>query len=497
MPSGTRDIDTGGRGLRRHAARGTLINSAFTVGVSLIALVRGFVLAALLTTQDYGVWGLLTASLGTLMLLKQIGINDKYIQQDDPDQEHAFQKAFTLEAIFTGIFTVVLLVALPVYALAYGEPKIIGPGVLVVLVLPAGALQAPLWIFYRNMDFLRQRMLLAIDPVVGLGVAVVLALAGAGYWSFAVGLFAGAWGAALVALAQSPYRVRFRYDRGTLRQYFQFSWPLFVASGSGVVIAQTAVLTLQHAVGLAAVGAVALAYSLTSFTERVDQLVTETLYPAICAVRDRLDLLEESFVKSNRLGLMWAVPFGCGLGLFAHDLVSFVIGEKWRLAADLLAVTGFNAALAQVAFNWDAYMRALDRTRPMATAALAAAIVFVALGVPLIISHGLDGLLIAIAAQSAVHLVVRIYYLRGLFKGFRFLRHALRAALPTLPAVAAVLVVRAFEHGERSSSAALIEAAVYVSIVAAATWVTERSLLREMLGYFGAPPSSSKSGHGV
>ena len=41
------------------------------------------------------------------------------------------------------------------------------------------------------------------------------------------------------------------------------------------------------------------------------------MYPAICAVQDRLELLRESFVKSNRLALMWAMPFGVGIALFA------------------------------------------------------------------------------------------------------------------------------------------------------------------------------------
>ena len=40
--------------------------------------------------------------------------------------------------------------------------------------------------------------------------------------------------------------------------------------------------------------------------------MTNTLYPAICAVRDRKDVLFEAFVKSNRLALMWALPFGFG-----------------------------------------------------------------------------------------------------------------------------------------------------------------------------------------
>ena len=42
----------------------------------------------------------------------------------------------------------------------------------------------------------------------------------------------------------------------------------------------------------------------------------------MCAVADRTELLFETFVKSNRLALMWAMPSGLGLALFAPDLVA-------------------------------------------------------------------------------------------------------------------------------------------------------------------------------
>jgi len=41
----------------------------------------------------------------------------------------------------------------------------------------AFALQAPLWVFFRRMDFGRQRSLQAIQPVVGFVVTVPLAAA--------------------------------------------------------------------------------------------------------------------------------------------------------------------------------------------------------------------------------------------------------------------------------------------------------------------------------
>src|SRR5919197_3780711 len=72
-----------GTTLRQHAARGTVVNAVFNTAITILGFLRGFILAAFLAPSDYGVWGILLISLGTLAWLKQVGISDKYIQQDD------------------------------------------------------------------------------------------------------------------------------------------------------------------------------------------------------------------------------------------------------------------------------------------------------------------------------------------------------------------------------------------------------------------------------
>jgi O-antigen/teichoic acid export membrane protein len=322
-------------------------------------------------------------------------------------------------------------------------------------------------------------------------VSIALAAAGAGYWALVGGLVAGSWSAAIVAVWKSPFRLALRYDKGTLRSYFSFSWPLFLAMFGSMVIAQSSALMTDAHLGLAGVGAVTLAVTITQFTERVDYLVTGTLYPAICAVRDRLDLLQESFVKSNRLALMWSMPFGFALTLFSSDLVEFAIGEQWRPAVVVLQVFGATAALSGVAFNWDAYFRAVGNTKPMAVASLAAMVTFLATSIPLLIAYDLPGFAAGVAAQAVVHMGCRAWFLGRLFQGFRYLGHALRGIAPTLPAIAVVLLARWIEPVDRSLLVALTELALYIGVTVVATFALEGRLLREAVGYLRARPAAA------
>lgn len=478
-----RELDVGPRGLRAHAARGTLVNSAFQLGLAGLGLVQRFIVAAFLTRAEFGLWGIVVVTLLSLLWLKQIGVADKYVQQNEPDQETAFQKAFTIELAMSLAFLVLVVVALPLYAFAYATPKIIVPGLVLSLAVPLTAFESPIWIPYRRMQFVRQRTLSAIDPVTSFVATVALAAAGAGYWSLVIGTVLGSFAGGGVATVTSPYRLRLRYDRGTLREYLTFSWPLMALSLANLAVVQGSLIVSNRVVGLAGIGVIGLASSIASFADGVDGIISQTLYPAVCAVADRRDKLFEAFIKSNRLALMWGVPFGVGLALFAPDLVHFQLGERWAPATGTIAAFGLIAAFRQVGFNYSIFLRAVNDTKPIMRVSLANLACFAVAGVPLILWLGLTGYALAFAAMTAVQIGARAHYLSRMFRGFKLTRHLVRAMAPSVPAAAIVLGLRTAVHLPQELPVALGELTLYVAATLAATAWFEGPLVRELLGY--------------
>lgn len=468
--------------IRVRAARGTLVNAAFMVGLQTLGLLKGFVIAAFLTKSEYGVWGLLVISIGTLGWLKEVGISDKYVQQDEEDQESAYQKAFTIDLFANLALALLMVLALPLFALAYGHWEIVVPGLLLVSTVPALSFKTPTWVFYRQMRYGRQRLLESVDPVVSFTLMIVLAIAGFGYWALVIGFVVGVWAGGLAGVLASPYPLRIRWERETGREYFRFSWPIFVASASGLLIPQLSMLLASRKLGLAGAGIISLAGTVGVYANKIDELVTWTLYPAICRVKDRTELLYEAFVKSNRLALMWGMPFGAGVAIFAEDLVRYGLGEQWRPAIAILQVFGISAAINHIGFNWTAFFSARGKTRPMAVAGPVALAAFLLFAVPLLLVFGLDGFGWGILSMTFVNLAVRGYFLSKLFDGFQILLHAGRAIAPTVPAVLITLAVRAAVPTE-SLATSLAELGLYLLVTLAGTWLFERRLLREAFAY--------------
>ena len=288
-----------------------------------------------------------------------------------------------------------------------------------------------------------------------------------------------------MTVRSSPYRLRFRYERGAFREYATFSWPLFVSSTSGVLTWQVPLVIAARSFGAASIGAVTLASQMTQYTKQVDDIVTHALYPAISAVKYRRDLLFESFSKSNRLALLWGFPVGIGVLLFAEPAVHFILGREWILAVPLLQVLGVSAALDQIGFNWTAFARALGETRVLAVASIGTMVATLGVGVPLLVEHGLSGLAIGIGAGTMTSLVIRVIYLTRVFPALDMVGHVARAVAPTALAAAPILAERlAFGYDNPSSPVrAAVELTAYLVVAAALTWRAEGTLLQESLGY--------------
>ena len=366
-PRGTPDTPPRG-GLRVLTARGGAVNAAFLSGAELLVLAQGLLATALLGPDAIGLYGVVTTTAMTIVALRRVGIDEAFVQTAADDEEAEFQRALTVE-LALGLLGALAVAALaPVLAAAYDDSRLLGLTLAVTYLPVAFALQAPQWVFFKRMEYVRLRTLQAIVPLVTVAVTVPLLLLGRR------GL--GARDRAVLRQRggdRSPRGGRRRTGCGCApdREAARALPALLVAGvrdrvrraggGAGPDRGLRARTT-----GWSPAGWITLAATLTRYADRADQILATTIYPAIVRVRDRVDVLDELFEKANRLTLMWAFPFGAGLALFGADLIVFVLGDEWRGAIVLLGGMAVAVALQQVGYSWFAFYRARGESWPQA-----------------------------------------------------------------------------------------------------------------------------------
>src|SRR3954468_10098187 len=471
--------------LRRRIVRGTAINAVALAAVDLVVLAQGLIVTRLLGPTAIGLYGIVTTTTMTVVGLKRVGVDEAFVAQDEPEQALESQRAFTLELAISACFSLVLCALAPVVAAVYGDPRLL-PLMAATAYLPlAFALQAPTWIFFRRMDFARQRLLQGIVPVVTFAVTVPLAAAGAGVWSLVIGPAAGNLAGVAAAIRASPYPLALRWDRRTARRYLRFSAFVLLAAVATLVIQQGQLLAISLHDGLTAVGFITLAATFARYVDRADQIVTVTIYPAICAIRGRTAALAELFVRSNRATLLWTLPAAAGIVLFAQALVDHVLGSAWDGAVVLMQGLAVAAALQQVGFNWFSFYRAHGDSRPGAVEASWGAVAFCALAVPGLLAAGFTGFVAGRCAGVLVQLAIRARYVRALLPSVRGRDVFGRPVVPTALGVLAVVALRLVLGSGDAGARALAELALFVAVVAGASVALERDLLRELAAALG------------
>jgi O-antigen/teichoic acid export membrane protein len=385
-----------------------------------------------------------------------------------------------------------------VVAAVYDDERLLALTAATAYLPLAFAFQSPTWIFFRRMDYARQRLLQAVVPLVTFAVTVPLAAAGVGVWSLVIGPAVGNGAGIAAALAASPYRLRLRYDRSVARRYLRFSAPVFAALVAALVVAQGQILAFDVGRGLEWVGFVTLAATLARYVDRADTVVVTTIYPAICAIRGRTRALEELFVRSNRATLLWVLPACAGVVLFADDLVNDVLGAAWGPARPLIQGLAVATAMGQVGFNWFSFYRAHERTRPPAVEAVVAAVAFLALAVPGLAVAGVTGFLAGRCAGVAVQLCVRARYVRALLPAVRARDLLGRTLVPTAIGAAVALALRAALWGSaRPHAQTVAELVLFGAVVVALSVRLERELLGELVRALRrAGPAEQQPGEG-
>src|SRR3954468_17868039 len=427
-------------GLRRATARGGVVNALFLSGAEGLVLVQGLLAAALLGAHEIGLYGVVSTTAVTIVALRRVGIDEAFVQQTAADEAAEFRRAFAVELALGLAGALLIAVLAPVLAAAYDDDRLLALTLAVAYLPLAFALQAPQWVFFKRMDYLRLRTLQAIVPLGTVAVAVPLLLAGVGVWALVIGPLCGNALAVLAAWRVSPFPLRPLPDRAAARRYLRFSWPVFVTSLTLLAVAQGQIALFGLDRGLAAAGWITLAATLTRYVDRADQILATTIYPAIVRVRDRVDVLEELFAKANRLTLIWAFPFGAGLALFGPDLIVFVLGDAWRGAIVLLGGLAIAVALQQIGYSWFAFYRARGESWPQAVESVAFGVAFAMLAVPGALLGGSWGFVAGRVGCTVCVLAVRHVYVRRLLPGVRLGMIALRAAVPVALASAPVLV---------------------------------------------------------
>lgn len=310
----------------------------------LIQMAVTIVVSRLLTPAEIGVWGVAMAATGLLLGLREFATETFLIQRPKLSREEV-QAAFTLMLIVSFLIFSVLMLLAPWLANFYRDQGVVPVIRVAALAVLLEVITTPLVaLMRRHMAFGDVAVVNLTRGVTIAAVTVGLAWLGFSYMSFAWGWLAGAFLTGVVSICLRP-------DTWVYRPHFR-GWKEMLAFGgySGVnvilykIYETLPALLLGRTLSLDAVGN----YNRAALVSQLPNNILlsgigTVLLPALSAdVRAGQDV-KDTFFRAVSIFTAFQWPGLIMLAIFAHSLVSLLLGAQWLQTVPLIQIMALAA----------------------------------------------------------------------------------------------------------------------------------------------------------
>jgi O-antigen/teichoic acid export membrane protein len=333
-----------------------------------IGLLSTLVLARLLTPEDFGVVAMALIVVGLFEVMGWAGVDLAVIRQ--PDAGPAFyDTAWTIQILQGGVLALGLVVAAPLVAGLFGDPRVEAVvRVLAIKPLLDGLENIGVVAFRRELRFATEFRFLVVKKLLSFAAVIGAAVVLRDYRALVIGLLAGAAMGTVLSYLMHPYRPRLSLrERSTI---WSFSQWLLVSRIGLFLNRKTDQAVVGSLAGPAVMGSYYMGFELGTFaTSEVVMPVRRALFPNLTRLLDRPDALAGAFVAA--LGAIAALcfPLGAGMAAVADDFVAVVLGPQWTSAVPVIRVLALFGVLAALSATGEILLMAMGHARLSALAA--------------------------------------------------------------------------------------------------------------------------------
>jgi O-antigen/teichoic acid export membrane protein len=325
--------------LGRKALRGGVVSVAMQYCNGVLQILAAIILARLLTPRDFGLVAIITVLTSFAPLLIDFGLGDATTQRSKITPSQISSLFWVCTGV--GVAAAIVLVAFsPLIARLYHEPllKPISLCTAITFVL-WGASNQHLALLRRTMQFGRIASIQFLGTLIGIVVAIALAVAGYGYWALVARPIANALFVTAGAWLSCRWRPGLPAFDDEVKSMVRFGLH---------VVGFSVTYTVAKAVDRIGVG---LFYSRDQlgYYQNAVTLFENSIFAAFAQVHT-VGSAALSKLQSNPVALrqkyeaalsimaFFLMPASAILSVTAQDLVVILLGAKWRIAGSLLAI---------------------------------------------------------------------------------------------------------------------------------------------------------------
>jgi O-antigen/teichoic acid export membrane protein len=392
---------------KRLIRRGVAWNAVGMIISKSASILAKLALARFLLPEHFGFISMIVVFSSVAKIFADLGFRLSLIQRPrDRRTKLLYDSAFwLLLATALVVFVMMWLAGIPLLVWFYGEPRLATVALAMSTVVLFQNMQVvPETRLARAMRFKQIAIAEMTGTLSGCGVALGLALWGAGVWSLVAQTLVAAAITSGAMFVLSAWRPRLRFDWAMLGQLSSFS---------RYIVGSRILISLQHnldylligkLMGAKALGIYAIAFLLTeTLRSHAYWLVSKAVFPFYSRATGRDSDIRSVYLGTVRYMAVTVFPLATILILFADPLVTLLFTPSWHSAVVPIQILATASIVVASAGTPGEVLRGIGRPdldfRINLCVALLVALPALWIGIEM---YGLPGAALAVLAYSAV-----------------------------------------------------------------------------------------------
>ncbi len=332
----------------------------------LLTVIYTMILARLLTPGEYGLFIMAWVIIGFFYNIRDLGLTSATIQSPHLEREE-LNALFWLN-VFIGVgFTFLMMLCAPLFAKLYRRNELFGIIITLDMIFSLSGFNIQFQaVMRRRMEFLAINRIHNISLLIGILVAIVLALNGAGYWSL-VGLhLCNEFVQTALFWKISNWKPGQIGSFSRAKSYFAYGKNLSIYNIGQNFAFMFDQLILGWLWGASILGIYNRALTLLFMPARHMLIpINQVSFSAMSKLQSDTGKFRQFYRRLlNLIGYLW-IPFLAVAGAYPKEVILIVLGPQWTEGSSLLTLLVFGALPYPVyqTINW--VYQALGKTEQL------------------------------------------------------------------------------------------------------------------------------------
>jgi PST family polysaccharide transporter/lipopolysaccharide exporter len=370
-------------------------------GLQMLMLV---LLANLLEPRDFGLMGIALLSFSSLYKFSNLGINSALVQQEADDIDHYLDTAWVLEIARYTIIAIVLVLAAPLIADLFGEPRATRLlRVFALLPLLRGLKNPGVVYFRKDLEYHMQFVYRLSGSVTQFCVGVIWALVSPTVWALIGALIAAGFVRTVVSYLTHPYRPWPAFNTEYAREIVDYGKWITGSSILGFLTTEGDDVVVGTLVGATALGFYQLAYRLSNApATEISEVIAGVMFPTFSKLQNDMDALRRAYLRMVQVTAFISFPAAFGIALVTPSFVRAFLGTQWLPMVTTMQLLALYGLLRSIGKTFSPAWKALGRPDYVTKLSLVRVVLLAITIVPMTHYFGIEGTALVVVGVSVV-----------------------------------------------------------------------------------------------